>query len=61
MPVKPPPPPSPDKPTTRRNEVEQARRSAPVQAVRSRLKAMTDDDSHMKRLAEAVRQLLRQR
>jgi hypothetical protein len=58
QPTKPPKPPGP--PTTRRNEVEQARRTVPVHAARSRLQAMADGDAHIKLLAEALRRLLHQ-
>ena len=51
--------PPPD--TNRRAEVEQARRTAPVQAFRSQLKSLTDNDEAVKAMADALRRLLRRR
>ena len=56
---KPPETPASTPPTTRRAEVEQARRTAPVQAYRARLRAPDLDDQTIRMLAEAVRRLLR--
>jgi hypothetical protein len=50
-------PPSP--PTTRRNEVEQARRTTPVQSLRSHLRDAGDGDDVTKAMAEVMRKLLR--
>jgi len=50
-------PPPPD--TTRRAEVEQARRTSPVQTFRTQLKSLTDNDEAVKAMAEALRRLLR--
>jgi hypothetical protein len=52
-----PPKPTPH-PTTRRNEVEQARRTGPVQAVRAQLKTLAGDDEAIRMLAEALRRML---
>jgi hypothetical protein len=52
-----PQPPSP--PTTRRAEVEKARRTTPVQALRTQLKSLAGDDEAIKRIAEALRRVLR--
>lgn len=49
-------PPSP--PTTRRGEVEQARRTTPVQSLRAHLRAAPDGDEVTKAMAEALRKLL---
>ncbi len=48
----------PEPPTTRRAEVETARRTSPVQTVRANLKAQDGGDEAIRLLAEAVRRLL---
>ena len=50
-------PPSP--PTTRRAEIEQARRTTPVQGFRTQLKSLAGDDDAIKRMADALRRVLR--
>ncbi|MEI8394340.1 MAG: hypothetical protein WCF85_06355 [Rhodospirillaceae bacterium] len=44
--------------TNRRAEIEQARRTAPVQSFRSRLKSMDGSEDAIKAMAEALRRLL---
>ena len=57
-PDRPPPwhPPAP--PTTRRGEVEQARRTTPVQSLRSHLRTAAEGDALTKAMAEVLRNLL---
>ena len=45
-------------PTTRRAEVEQARRTTPVQTLRAQLRKAAEDDAVTKTMAEALRKLL---
>ncbi|MEI6558182.1 MAG: hypothetical protein WCO00_07215 [Rhodospirillaceae bacterium] len=63
MPEQPPDRPSPwlppMPPTTRRAEVEQARRTRPVQTYRAQLRDAGDDEAVVKVIAEALRKLLR--
>ncbi len=49
---------SPRPPTTRRAEVEAARRTTVVQEFRGQLKSLAGDDQAIKRIAEALRQVL---
>ena len=56
---RPPPWLTPLPPTTRRAEVEQARRSTPVQSLRGRLKGASGDDEAIKAMAEVLRKLVR--
>ncbi len=62
MPDKPSDPPQPwhppSPPTTRRGEVEQARRTTPVQSLRSQLRSAAEDDAVTKAMAEALCKLL---
>ena len=45
-------------PTTRRGEVEQARRTTPVQSLRSHLRDAAEGDDLTKAMAHAMRKLL---
>ncbi len=45
-------------PTTRRAEVERARRTTPVQSLRAHLKDAAEDDVVTKAMAEVLRKLL---
>lgn len=47
--------------TSRRLEIEQARRTRPVQAVRSQLRTFGDKDEGLRLLAEGIRRLLHQK
>lgn len=51
--------PEPD--TSRRLEIEQARRTRPVQAVRRQLRNFGDKDEGLRLLAEGIRRLLHQK
>jgi hypothetical protein len=55
------PPAAAERPTNRRAEVEQARRSMPVQSLRGQLKTLDSGEASIRRLAEALRGLLRQK
>jgi len=47
--------------TTRRAEVETARRTSPVQVFRAQVKALGDNEALIKAMAEAMRGLLRRK
>ena len=47
--------------TTRRAEIEQARRTVPVQNLRAQVRGGVADDEHIRLMAEAIRRLLRRK
>ncbi len=58
MSEKPPEPRPPSPPTTRRAEVEAARRTRLVQGYRGHLKSLGGDDETIKQMADALRRVL---